>query len=101
MPSGEWRAHRVVGWQVRRLVGGKVRQEQPVPGGDQDVLALDVPVADALLVALRHRMQQLERDPVLQCRKNTDVEACKLVLDDRLHVVADTSIVLQCKKCCC
>ena len=51
------------------FVGGVVREVDPVPGGDQHVLALDVTVADPLLVALRKRVQQLERHPPLACQR--------------------------------
>ena len=57
--------YRVICWEIGWLVRGKVSQQNPVPGGDQNVLAFDVSVADALLMALRDCMKQLKSNPVL------------------------------------
>ena len=60
------KAYHVVSWDPDWLVGGKVSEEDPIPGGDQHIFSLDVAVAHAALVALGHSMKQLEGDPVLQ-----------------------------------
>ena len=57
--------HRVVSWQPNWLIGGKVSQINPVPGGDQHILALDVAVTNVSLMALSYSMQQLESNPML------------------------------------
>ena len=44
--------HRVVSWQPNWLIGGKVSQVDPIPGGDQHILTLDVAVANVSLMAL-------------------------------------------------
>ena len=44
--------HRVVSRQMDWLIGGKVSKVDPVPGGDQHILALDVAMTNASLVAL-------------------------------------------------
>ena len=59
------KAYHVVSWHPDWLVGGKVGEEDPIPGGDQHILCLDVAVAHAALMALGHSVQQLEGDPVL------------------------------------
>lgn len=60
-----WASHRVVCWKVGWLVGRKICQEYPVPGGDKDILAFDVSMTDALLMALSYCLEQLVGNPVL------------------------------------
>jgi len=55
---------RIVLRQICGLKGGKVGEQNPVPRRNQDVLQLDVPVADLLFVALIQGTQNLERYPL-------------------------------------
>jgi hypothetical protein len=58
--------HRVVGRQLHGLVGRKVREVRPVPGGDQHVLSFQVAVAHPRRVRSRQALQQLVCDPQLR-----------------------------------
>lgn len=44
--------HWIVSRQLDWLIGGKISQVDPVPGGDQHILTLDVTVTYASLMAL-------------------------------------------------
>lgn len=44
--------HWVVSWQLDWLIGGEISQVDPVPGGDQHILTLDVTMTYASLMAL-------------------------------------------------
>ena len=55
----------VVGGERRGLEGCEIGEEHPPPAGDEDVLALDVAVGHAALVAVREGVQELVRHPSL------------------------------------
>lgn len=44
--------YRVISWQPNWLVGGEVSQVDPIPGGDQHILTLDVAMTNSSLMAL-------------------------------------------------
>lgn len=58
-------AYRVVGRQPDWLVGGKVSQVDPIPGGDQHILTFDIAMTYSSLMTLSQSMQQLESNPML------------------------------------
>lgn len=58
-------SHGVVCRKMRGLEWSKVREEGPVPGGDQHILALDVAMLHASLMCLTAGVQQLEGYPQL------------------------------------
>ena len=55
----------VVEREVRGLVGCKVGEVDPVPGGDEDVLGFDVAVRDLAGARVAEGGQHLVRDPLL------------------------------------
>lgn len=58
--------HRIICLKPDWLVGSKICQVYPVPGGDQHILALDVTMAHPPLMTLSQGMQQLKGNPMLQ-----------------------------------
>ena len=56
---------RVIEREVSRFVGGEVGDINPVPGGDEDVLALDVSVRDLAVASIAKSCEDLECDPFL------------------------------------
>ena len=55
----------VVSWQAGGLVGCQICEVDPVPGGYEDILRFDVPMADTSSMALSQTLQQLKCDPSL------------------------------------
>lgn len=56
---------RVIERKVSRFVGRKIGNINPVPGGDEDVLAFDVSVRDFAIASVTKSREDLECDPFL------------------------------------
>lgn len=78
-------AHRVVSRKAGWLIGGQVSEVDPVPGGDEDILRLDVPMADSSSMALSQTLQQLKGYPALQKQAQHEIRnACIWVSGRRM-----------------
>jgi hypothetical protein len=56
---------RVVEWKVSRFVRSKIGDINPVPRGDEDVLAFDISVRDLAVASITKGRKDLECNPLL------------------------------------
>ena len=56
---------RVVEWKISWLIGSKIGNINPVPGGDKDILAFDVSVRYLAVANITESCKDLECDPFL------------------------------------